>query len=72
MRTDHPVLVYKTCESERTVLRLFSCLPPSLEPTQLIIFKLFAFSLLALAIAHLILFINYLHLQAYVVAHCSS
>ena len=26
--TDHPVLVYKTYEFERTVLRLFSCLPP--------------------------------------------
>ena len=25
LRTDHPVLVYKTCEIERTVLRLFSC-----------------------------------------------
>ena len=29
LRTDHPVLVYKTYESEWTVLRLFSCLPPS-------------------------------------------
>jgi len=26
VHTDHPVLVYKTCEIERTVLRLFSCL----------------------------------------------
>ena len=26
--TDHPILVYKTYESEQTVLRLFSCLPP--------------------------------------------
>ena len=72
MHTDHPVLVYKTCEFEQTVLRLFSYLPPPLEPTQLILFKLFAFSLLALAIAHLILFINYLHLQAFVIAHCLS
>ena len=71
MRTDCPVLVYKTCESERTVLRLFSCLPPPLEPTQLIVFKLFAFSLLTLAVAHLLLYINYLHLKALVVAHCS-
>jgi len=31
VRTDHPVLVYKTCEIERTVLRLFSCLPPLLS-----------------------------------------
>jgi len=31
VRTDHPVLVYKTCEIEQTVLRLFSCLPPSLS-----------------------------------------
>jgi len=30
--TDHPVLVYKTCKIERTVLRLFSCLPPPLSP----------------------------------------
>src|SRR5260221_5048353 len=26
--TDHPVLVYKTCESSGIVPRLFSCLPP--------------------------------------------
>jgi len=31
VRIDHPVLVYKTCEIERTVLRLFSCLPPALS-----------------------------------------
>ena len=72
MCTDHPVLVYKTCEFEQTVLRLFSCLPPPLEPSQLIAFKLLAFSLLALAIAHLLLFINYLHLKALVVARCLS
>ena len=30
--TDHPVLVYKTCKIERTVPRLFSCLPPPLSP----------------------------------------
>jgi len=30
--TDHPVLVYKTCEIERTVPRLFSCLPLSQSP----------------------------------------
>src|SRR5712691_1660840 len=28
LRTDHPVLVYKTCEFSGIVLRLFSCLPP--------------------------------------------
>src|SRR6201999_3611184 len=27
---DHPVLVYKTSEMQRIVLRLFSCLPPLL------------------------------------------
>ena len=32
VRTDHPVLVYKTCEIEQTVPRLFSCLPPSQSP----------------------------------------
>jgi len=32
VRIDHPVLVYKTCEIEQTVLRLFSCLPPPLSP----------------------------------------
>jgi len=32
VHTDHPVLVYKTCEIEQTVLRLFSCLPPPLSP----------------------------------------
>jgi len=34
--TDHPVLVYKTCEIEQTVLRLFSCLPPTTQPTQVV------------------------------------
>ena len=71
MRTDHPVLVYKTHEFEQTVLRMFSCLPPPLEPTQLITFKLLTFSLLTLALAHLLLFINYLYLKALVIAHCS-
>src|SRR5260221_13502324 len=32
LRTDHPVLVYKTCELSGIVLRLFSCLPPT-SPT---------------------------------------
>src|SRR5258707_15293931 len=32
LRTDHPVLVYKTCEFSRIVLRLFSCLPPRVPP----------------------------------------
>ena len=34
--TDHPVLVYKTCKIEQTVLRLFSCLPPTTQPSQVI------------------------------------
>ena len=32
LRTDHPVLVYKTCEFSGIVLRLFSCLPPRVPP----------------------------------------
>src|SRR5712691_6217907 len=32
LRTDHPVLVYKTCEFSGIVLRLFSCLPPRVLP----------------------------------------
>src|SRR5260221_12482935 len=28
LRTDHPALVYKTCEFSGIVFRLFSCLPP--------------------------------------------
>ena len=71
MRTDHPVLVYKTCESERTVLRLFSCLPPTLDPHSLLAFKLLTFSVLCLALAHLLLYINYLYIKSLVVAHCS-
>jgi len=42
VRTDHPVLVYKTCEIERTVLRLFSCLPPSLSPHNLPLLSYFS------------------------------
>ena len=45
--------------------------PPPLEPLQLILFKLFTFSLLMLAIAYLLLYINYLHLKALIIAHCS-
>src|SRR5260221_9160468 len=30
--TDHPVLVYKTCEFSGIVPRLFSCLPPTSPP----------------------------------------
>jgi len=59
--TDHPVLVYKTCEIERTVLRLFSCLPPTIEPLSLYIV------VFLLNISLLILWINYLHLKYYVV-----
>ena len=32
LRTDHPVLVYKTCEFSGIVFRLFSCLPPRVPP----------------------------------------
>src|SRR5258707_9416265 len=32
LHTDHPVLVYKTCEFSRIVPRLFSCLPPTSPP----------------------------------------
>jgi len=62
--TDHPVLVYKTCEIERTVLRLFSCLPSTIEPIQAQLF----FALFTLYIAHLCLLISYLHLKYIVVA----
>jgi len=61
--TDHPVLVYKTCEIEQTVLRLFSCLPPTIEPLQ----AQFLFALLTLYIAHLCLLISYLHLKYIVI-----
>jgi len=64
VRTDHPVLVYKTCEIERTVLRLFSCLPPTIEPSPAQLYL----ALLALYIAHLCLLASYLHLKYIVVA----
>jgi len=57
--TDHPVLVYQTCEIERTVLRLFSCLPPTIEPLQAQLFL----ALFVLYIAHLCLLVSYLHLK---------
>jgi len=63
VRTDHPVLVYKTCEIERTVLRLFSCLPPTIEPLQAQLY----FALITLYIAHLCLLISYLHLKYIIV-----
>jgi len=64
VRTDHPVLVYKTCEIERTVLRLFSCLPLIIEPLQVQLFV----ALFVLYIAHLCLLISYLHLKYTIVA----
>jgi len=64
VHTDHPVLVYKTCEIERTVLRLFSCLPSTIEPLQ----AQFLFALLILYVAHLCLLVSYLHLKYFVVA----
>jgi len=63
VRTDHPVLVYKTCEIEQTVLRLFSCLPLTIEHLSLYL------TVLLLNISLLILWINYLHLKYQVVAH---
>ena len=62
--TDHPVLVYKTCEIEQTVLRLFSCLLSTIEPIQAQLF----FALFTLYITHLCLLISYLHLKYIVVA----
>jgi len=62
VRTDHPVLVYKTCEIEQTVLRLFSCLPPIIEPPSLYL------ALAILYIAHLCLLLSYLHLKYIIVA----
>ena len=44
--------------------------PHNLDPSSLLAFKLLTFSVLTLALAHLILFFNYLHLQALVVARC--
>jgi len=64
VRTDHPVLVYKTYEIERTVLRLFSCLSLTIEHLSLYL------TVLLLNISLLILWINYLHLKYQVVAHC--
>ena len=64
VRTDHPVLVYKTCEIEQTVLRLFSCLPLTIEPLQ----AQLLLALLILYVAYLCLLISYLHLKYIVVA----
>jgi hypothetical protein len=63
-----PVLVYKTYEFERTVLRLFSLSTFTLKPPQLTLAHLASiiFSLTCLALAHLLLFINYLHLKSIV------
>ena len=62
--TDHPVLVYKTCKIEQTVLRLFSYLPSTIEPIQAQLF----FALFTLYITHLCLLISYLHLKYIVIA----
>ena len=43
---------------------------PTLDPHSLIAFKLLTFSVLCLAFAHLLLYINYLYLKSLVVAHC--
>ena len=51
--TDHPVLVYKTCEIEWTVLRLFSCLSLTIEHLSLYLAVfLLNISLLILWICH--------------------
>jgi len=68
VHTDHPVLVYKTCEIEQTVLRLFSCLPLTIEPLQAQLFL----ALLTLYIAHLCLLVSYLHLKYIVIASLLS
>src|SRR5260221_3085145 len=70
LRTDHPVLVYKTCEFSGIVLRLFSCLPPrvTIEPIPLPIFV----ALLCLYLAYWSLLYSHLQLQALVTAHCST
>jgi len=69
LRTDHPVLVYKTYEFSGTVLRLFSCLPPSstLEHTIQALLYFLALHILLLYIVVIILNINYLHLKYIVV-----
>src|SRR6266581_8028894 len=67
LRTDHPVLVYKTSEIYGTVLRLFSCQPPldTIEPSTLPL----AFALLCLLLSHLCLYYSHLQLQALIATH---
>src|SRR5260221_7496158 len=69
LRTDHPVLVYKTCEFSGIVLRLFSCLPPrvpTIEPISPLLF----FILFCLCASQLLLWISHLHLKSQVPPHC--
>src|SRR5712691_5719596 len=70
LRTDHPVLVYKTCEFSGIVPRLFSCLPPrvTIEPIPLPVF----FALLCIYLAYFLLYYSHLQLQAQVTSHCST
>src|SRR5260221_9426952 len=71
LRTDHPVLVYKTCEFSGIVLRLFSCLPPrvpTIEPISPLLF----FILFCLCVSQVLLWHSHLQLQALVTAHYST
>ena len=70
LRTDHPVLVYKTSEivanSPQTVLLstpIISTLEPQLQYA-------FAFSLSCFALSLLLLWISHLQLKALVLPHC--
>src|SRR5260221_2001653 len=69
LRTDHPVLVYKTCEFSGIVLRLFSCLPPT-SPTIGPLSPLLYFILCCLCASQLLLWISHLHLKSQVPPHC--
>src|SRR5260221_8466300 len=69
LRTDHPVLVYKTCEFSRIVLRLFSCLPPT-SPTIEPLSPLLFFILCCLCPSQLLLWFSHLHLKSTVAPHC--
>src|SRR5712691_2851778 len=69
--TDHPVLVYKTCEFSGIVLRLFSCLPPrvpTIEPISPLLF----FILLCLSVSQVLLLHSLLQLQPLVSPHYST
>src|SRR5260221_2777545 len=71
LRTDHPVLVYKTCELSGIVLRLFSCLPPT-SPTIEPLSPLLFFILFCLCLSQVLLWHSHLQLQALVTTHYST